>query len=286
MKRIATVTLLGLCAGGLVGCGEKPPQIKEAKPIEQAKAGEADLKPPPKPGASDPEAKKRLDEMLAAHTGGKPDKLAAFRECSFTRTGLADTPVGRLRAVWKRDLIWPDRYRIRLETSDTSGNKTTQNYALRGEAAWFQLGDDPNPKGKMAPGVVPNLRSQFHEDSITLLFVLADPQTLVAKGLDDKLGDKDLATLDVWTPAGEFARLGVDKKTNLLTRVVYLGQEAESQTASYAVTKEITFQEYKEFGGVKLGSKMYAQTRAKPLGEWTELTVDATRPDPKLFDGP
>jgi len=286
MKRVATLTLLGLSLGVSVGCGEKPPPIIQAKPIEKEKAPDLELKPPPKPEASDPEAKKILGEMLAAHTGGQPDKLASLRECTFTRKGLADTPVGRLNAVWKRDLIWPDRYRIRLETSDTAGNKTTQTYALKGDAGWFQLGDDPNPKSKLAAGVVANVRSQFHEDCVTLLAVLADPKTLVARAIDEKLNDKLLTTLDVWTPTGDHARLGIDPQTKLLTRVVYVGVEAESQTSSYSVTKELTFQEYKEFGGVKLGSKVYVKTRSKALGEWTELTVEIAKPDPKVFDGP
>lgn len=286
MNRISTLALLGLSLGLSVGCSDKPPAVIEAKAIEQPRAENAELKPPPKPAATDPDARKLLDEMLAAHTGGQPDKLAALRECSFTRKGTTDTPNGRMSAVWKRDMAWPNNYRIRLETGDTSGNKTVQTYALRGEVAWFQPGDDPNPKGKLPPGVVPNLRSQFHEDCLTLMFVLADPKTLAAKAADEKWQDKELAVVDVWTPTGEHARLGIDRKTKLLTRIVYVGQEAESPTASYPVTKEISFQEYKEFGGVKLGSKMYAQTRSKPLGEWAELTVDLTRPDPKLFDGP
>ena len=281
---------------GLAGCGQTPPPVQEAKKIDQAKPADDELKPPPKPAETAPDARKLLDEMLAAHTGGSPDRLSALRQCSFTRRGWADTPVGRLNAVWKRDLIWPDRYRIRLETSDTAGTKTTQTFALRPGGAWMQPGDDPAPKTELAPGIVPNVKSQFHEDAVTLLFVLADPKTVAARGADERLagvpgekgekGERELLGLDVWTPNGEHARLGVDKKTKLLARVVYVGQEAESPTASYAVTKELVIQDYKEVGGVKLGAKLYAKTRAKLLGEWTELTVDTTKPDPKLFDGP
>ncbi len=285
MRRFATLTLLGLSVGGLVGCDQKPPPVIGAKPIEQSKAEEVEFKPPARPDTSDKAARQLLDEMLAAHTGGKPEKLAALKECSFTRKGIADTPVGRLTAVWKRDVVWPDNYRIRLETSDTSGNTTTQTYALRGPEAWYQLGDG-NKKDKLPAGLVPNLKSQYHEDCVTLLFVLADPKTVAAGGPADKLGEKELATVDVWTPTGQHARLGIDTKTKLLTKVVYVGQEAETQQTSYTVTKELTFQEYKEFAGVKLGSKMFAQTRAKPLGEWTDLTVETTKPDAKVFDGP
>lgn len=277
MTRIVTLTLLGLSLGLTVGCGDKPPAVIEAKAIEQPKAENAELKPPPKPAATDPAARNLLDEVLAAHTGKQPDKLSALRECSFTRKGTTD----RLSAVWKRDMVWPANYRIRIEMSDTSGNKKILTYALRGEASWVQGGDDPNPKGKMDAETRTTVRSQLHEDGLTLLFVLADPQTLVAPAADEKWNDKELSVVDVWTPAGDHARLGIDKKTKLLTRIVYVGQEAGTP-----VTKEVTFQEYKEFGGVKLGSKMYAQTRSKPLGEWTELTLETTKPDPKLFDGP
>jgi hypothetical protein len=288
MKRVATFTLIWLSAGGLVGCGQKPPPVIEAKAIEQPKAEEFEFKPPPKPETSDPAAKKLLDEMLAAHTGNKPEKLAALKECSFTRKGTADTPGGRVTAVWKRDILWPDCYRIRLETNYATGTKMTQSYALRGDKAWFQPGDDTTAKKvELAAGLTPALKGQFHEDCVTLLFVLADPKAVVAKGPTETLGDKELATVDVWTPAGQHARLGIDTKTKLLAKVVYVGHEADPQTnSSYPVAKELTFQEYKEFAGVKLGSKMFAQTRAKALGEWTELTVETTKPDAKVFDGP
>ena len=52
------------------------------------------------------------------------------------------------------------------------------------------------------------------------------------------------------------------------------------------VVRELSFKEYKEFAGVKLGTQVQVRTKAKPLGEWTDLTLDVTKPDPKLFDGP
>jgi hypothetical protein len=280
MKRLTTFALVGLSLGLTVGCGDKPPAVIEAKAIDQPRAESAELKPPPKPAATDPDARKLLDDMLAAHTGNQPDKLAALRECSFTRKGTLDNQV---TAVWKRDLVWPDRYRVRTEMSNTAGGKLVHTFALRESVGWLQPGEDPNPKSKLSADMVLTLRSQFHEDAVTLLFVLADGQTLAAKAADEKWNDKELGVADVWTPAGEHARLGIDKKTKLLTRIVYVGREASSPDP---VTKEITFQEYKEFGGVKLGSKMYAQTKSQSLGVWTELTVDLTKPDAKLFDGP
>lgn len=288
MKRVATLTLLGLSVAGLVGCGQKPPPVIQAKALDQQKPEETEFKPPAKPETSDPAAKKLLDEMLSAHTGGKPDRLAALKDCSFTRKGVAETPAGKTTTAWKRDILWPDNYRIRLETSYPDGTKMTQSYALRGDKAWFQPGDDAAAKKvELAAGLTPALKGQFHEDCVTLLFVLADPKAVAAGGPPDRLGDQDLLTVDVWTPAGRHARLGIDAKTKLLTKVLYVGHEADPQTnTSYSVAKELTFQEYKEFAGVKLGSKMFAQTRAKALGEWTELTVDTTKPDAKVFDGP
>ena len=58
------------------------------------------------------------------------------------------------------------------------------------------------------------------------------------------------------------------------------------QFGAEATGDKATFLEYKEFAGVKLGAKLYAKTRSQSLGEWTELTVDTTKPDAKLFDGP
>lgn len=284
MKRFATFALLGLSLGASVGCGEKPPPIVEAKPVEKDKAKDGELKPPPKPPESNPVARKLLDDMLAAHTGGKPEKLDAFRECTFTRKGSTDAPGGRITAVWKRDLIWPDRYRMRTEMSYPNGAKITQTFGLRGEVSWKQPGEDAaGPKTPLEAQQVPSLKGQLQEDGLTLLFLFADPKVVVANPLDEKVYDKELTSVDVWLPNGEYARLGVDKKTKLLFRILYLGYEASS---AGPLTKEITFQEYQEFNGVKLGSKTFAKTRTQSLGEWTELSVETTKPDPKVFDGP
>ncbi|MCU0702458.1 MAG: hypothetical protein MUF18_00515 [Fimbriiglobus sp.] len=283
MNRHLTFAWLGLVVAA-TGCEQKPPPVVVAKPIEQPK-DDGELKPPAKPVASDPAARKLLDEVLAAHTGGQPGKLAAFKECSFTRKGQQEFNGGRLTATWKRDFIWPDRYRIRLDTGDGSGVKLTQTFALRGADSWAQAGDDPNPKAKTPPENVPVIRSQFFEDALTLLFPFADAAAVVAPAGDDKdaVSGKELALLDVWPATGGHARLAIDKKTKLLYRLTYLGREA---VPVEPLTKELTFLDYKELHGVKLAARMRVDTRAKSLGEWTELSVEMTKPDAKVFDGP
>jgi hypothetical protein len=273
MKRLLCIPLFML----LAGCGDAPAPVNEAKRIERPKEADNDLKPPSRPAASDDAGKKLLAEVLAAHTGGQPDKLAALRECSFTRKGVQYLSAGQTPAEWSTALLWPDRYRLRIELGYGGGVKQVQTFASNPAAAWVRAGDEPAPKEPMDKEVALTLASQKNEDAISLLFILADPATVVTRAADDQ----NLLGLHVWTPGIEYARLRIDPKTKLLTRFTYNGREGTDQ-----VMKELIFQEFKEYAGVKLGAKMAARAKGNLLAEWTELTVDTAKPDPKSFDGP
>lgn len=279
-RRWAAVAGGVLLAVGLVGCGDNPPPVQEAKPIEQPKPEEDKLIPPAKPAASDDAGGKLLAEVLAAHTGGKPDKLAALRECSFTRKGLLQGPDRMVPSTWSVQLAWPDKYRAVTELQPQPGVKTQITFALTPAGAWRRK-EGEKDKTPLEPENKADFTTQFHEDALFLLFVLADPKTVVTRGTDETVGDAEQYVLHVWTPAVEYARLDISRKTKLVSRFAYNGREMNTP-----VVKEVVFTEYKEFAGVKLASKLYVKGKGHLLAEWTELTVDATKPDPKVFDGP
>lgn len=279
-RRWAAVAGGVLLAVGLVGCGDNPPPVQEAKPIEQPKREDDKLVPPAKPAASDDAGAKLLAEVLAAHTGGHPDKLAAFRECSFTRKGLIEGPGGKLSSTWNVQLAWPDRYRAATELQLGPGVKKLATFALTPSGAWRRQEGDKD-KSPLEPEHKADLLTQFQEDALFLLFVLADPATVVTRGTDETVGDAEQYVIHAWTPAVEYARLDVNRKTKLISRFAYNGREVNTP-----VVKEVVFTDYKEFAGVKLAAKMYVKAKGQLLAEWTELTVDATKPDPKVFDGP
>jgi hypothetical protein len=279
MKRRWAAVAAGLLLAGLVGCDNPPPPVNEAKPIEKPQQEELTLTPPARPDRSGEDGAKLLAEVLNAHTGGKPDKLAALRECSFTRKGVIETPNGRVPSAWSVKLVWPDLYRADTELTLPQGFKGQASFGLTKAGGWRRKGEGAAKETLESPDLA-DLIAKFHEDALFLLFTLADPKTVVTQGTDEKVGDTELHVLHAWTPGLEYARLGVDAKTKLLTRFTYNGREM-----NVPVVKEMVFTEYKEFAGVKLGSKVYIKGGGKLLFEWTELTVDATKPDPKVFDG-
>lgn len=277
MNRFATLLLLAASAGLLVGCGDKPAPIIEARPIDKPPVGDSEWKTPTKPERSDPDARKLLDEMLAAHTDGKPEQLAALKECKFTRKGQQEGATGRFTATWTRHLSWPTGYRLQCDLDFGNGVQQHLLFASGPSGAW-QAAVGAKEKSAIGGDEKANVTAQMQEDALTLLFPFADPGVVVSKA-DGK--DPTVIELHAWAPTSGYVRLGIDAKTKLLARLSYTGREL---TAS--VLKELTFQEYKEFAGVKLATKVGVGTKAKLLGEWTELTLDAAKPDPKLFDGP
>lgn len=278
MRRWAAVAG-GLLLVGLAGCGSNPPPVNEAKSIESAKQEEYKLVPPVKPDKSGEDGAKLLAEVLAAHTGGKPDRLAALRECSFTRKGTIETINGRMTSTWGVKLAWPDNYRANTELTLPQGFKRQASFGLTKAGGWRRTGEG-EAKVTLEAADHADLTSQFHEDGLFLLFTLADPKTVVTQGPDEKVGNDDLHVLHVWTPGLEYARLSIDPRSKLLTRFSYNGREV-----NVPVVKEVVITEHKEFAGVKLGSKMYVKIGGKLTAEWSELSVDATKPDPKVFEG-
>ena len=103
--------LLFLALASLLGCQPDPPTLRTAKPTDPPPSTLLELKPPAKPAQSSPEAQKKLDAMLAVHSGGKPERLQALKSCSFTRTGgmALNGTVGA--ATQTVDVQWPARFR-------------------------------------------------------------------------------------------------------------------------------------------------------------------------------
>lgn len=288
MRRRRTAVLV-LAAVGLaaVGCDNDPPPAVAAKRLDDP-ARPIELKPPAKPAASEPAAAQLLAEAVAAHTGGKPERLDPLKACSYTRTGVIDAPGGRVPATWKMDLHWPDRFRLRTENQTQAGGVTVTQlttFATSPAGAWQafalvqsgQAAHEKREKANLPADAAPTLTAQFHEDALLLLFPLADPKTVAARAPDDA----DLLGLHVWTPALDYALLGFDKKTKLLVRVVYTGREALT-----TVTKELALADHQEVGGVKLPAKVSVKANGLSKADWTKLALTAGPIDPKAFETP
>jgi hypothetical protein len=282
-----------LMAGGLwaaVGCDPEPPPVVEAKRVDEPMAQVVELKPPPRPPQTEAAAAELLKDALTAHTGGQPERLEKLKACAYVRTGKSETPGGRTDATWKFHLQWPDRFRMSAEAQLGGGVTHAHTFALSPAGAWRasvltgsgQVPQEKREKVTLDAEASRTLTSQFHEDCLVFLFPLADPKTVAARAPDESLNGQELIGLHVWTPALDYALLGFDKKTKLLTRVVYSGREALTN-----VTKEVVATEHQEFDGVKLASKLYVKANGRTLADWYKLTVTTGQPiDPKVFENP
>lgn len=277
-----------LLAGAVLGCKPDPPTIRTAKPVEEEHVDAPfELKPPAKPEKSDPEARKKLDAMLAAHTGGKPELLQKFKACTFTRQGLINLN-GPRTAVQTIDFEWPSRYKYKSEiTIDSTsvfqvGLTPTENWQYPPEPDPTKPPPDKLQKQKLDADVATTVRRQMQEDAVFLLFPFAEAQTVVLPADDAVIGDKKCFGLHVWTPALDYALVQIDKSNSMLVRFVYKGRERRNE-----VVKEVVFEEFQDYAGVKLGSKIYLKAVGTDLASWRSLAVTSGKTfDPKHFENP
>ncbi len=260
-----------------LGCKPEPPPVQEAKRIEEP-AKDAEFKVPVKPLDSEPAAVQLLREVLDSHTGKDPSKLKAFQACSFTRKGIIEAAATRTPSTWQMDLQVPDNFRLRFELELGPGTKQKGQFLKNPGGGWVTAGEAKAESRPMDAEDLRDLTVHFHEIGLLLLFPLADAKTVCQRAADEG----DWLGLHVWTPQLEYALLGIDKKTKLISRIVYSGREYRM-----SIAKEILIREYREFNGVKLGSKLYIKAGGRGIAEWTSLEVETGKSlDPKIFEKP
>lgn len=287
--RYSPSAFLLLALASLIGCNPEPATLRTAKPAELPPAGAAEWKPPARPAQSSPEAQKKLQALLAAHTGGKPELLAKLKNCTFIRNGaiVVHGPPG-YAATQAVDLAWPARFKHTTEL--TAAAITTNAVGLTPDGNWLAEGSRPLgeaappalPKKKLTEEVLAMAQRQMQEDACFLLFPYADPLTRVQVADDAKIGERDCFGLHLWTPALACVMLHVDKKTNTMARMTFLGYET-----GHDVLKVLLFDNLQDFGGVKLPAKVYLRAGSFDIAEWRSLKVASGKTfDSKFFDNP
>jgi len=276
--RIVAVAIL---AATIAGCSSEPPVVQEAKKINEPVIKAPELKVPAKPAKDEDAAAALVKDCLSAHSAGKPELIAKLKSCSYSRSGLIEMAGGRIRSTWKIQLLWPERYRVQFELQGSAISTTT--FGKYPGGLWqYPGGPDKPEKGPIAAEMQPSFEAQLHEDSLSLLFLLNEPGTIVARASDEKIDGVELLGLHLWSPTLEYALVGIDKSTKLLRRIVYNGREL-----STPVVKELFFSSYQEFDGIKLGTRLLVKGGGRALAEWTEMKLDSKAAiDPASFEKP
>jgi hypothetical protein len=277
MTRRGTLLAAGLAAAA--GCSDKPRPIREAKEVRQSGAdASVDLPTEAAPATSDPAAAKVVADAIAAHTGGRPDRLDKLRSVDLTRTGTILALDPPPKTTWRIRAAWPDRYRMDVEMAD--GPKLV--FTRVGDTGW---------RAALAPGATKEVLSAVNLKGViadatyewlALLAPLADSGLIVAPAPDATFGGRPAAGVRLGGKTLPRAVAHFDKETKLLAHFAYEGNEAGSP-----IHKEVRVGGVREFHGVKLPDKLTIKMGGRPAAEWSVTTVEFPVELPaKLFEEP
>jgi hypothetical protein len=260
----------------LLGCSNSPPPIVVA-PVIEVKA--SDWKAPEKPKETDAAAKKLLGEMISAHTGGKPEKLAKLTSISLERTGIARTSTGGYGPLgWQEKLVGKRKYHATFKNLIPGGDSGV--YILDGAKGAY--GTTGSPLVVMNASNIRDVTLQIGEDSCLYLFGLNDPEIIAQTAIVPNIGEKPMLGLHVWSPTIEHMLLTLDAKTKRLTRLQYMGTEAGTPAL-----KDALISGHREIDGLIFPEKYHVAANGLLLFEWEKLTFEAGGViDPKLFEVP
>ena len=271
---LRSLSALGLV--WLLGCSNSPPPLVEAPVIE---ANAADWKVPEKPKETDGASKKLFNEMIAANTGGKPDRLEKLATVAYERQGSVRTRNGTYaQASWKGKFAGKTKNYALLDFSAVGGQTLVSVYNS-GKGYFGELGQLKNP---LDPSGLRDVTNQMAEESCLYLFGFYDPSLVVQTAIIPKLGEKDVIGLHVWSPTIPHALLHLDAKTKRITRIQYQGTEAGTPTL-----KDIVITAHREIDGFQLPERYTVTANGLLLFDWDKITFEAGATiDPKLFDVP
>src|SRR5262245_13590706 len=113
MRRLVTICGFLTCVI-LAGCAEEK-GLPEKPSDREVKATSNPLEPV-KPEKEDPAARAIVDQAIAAHTGGKPDRLERLKKHHMSLKGqLSTTDVGSVTHVRESWAEWPSNFAFRFD---------------------------------------------------------------------------------------------------------------------------------------------------------------------------
>jgi hypothetical protein len=275
----AAMIVAAVVAVAMVGCDGNPQTIATARPVSGGDANKSavQITPGQAPEKSDPKAAELITAAVAAHAGGKPERLQQFKTVRYVREGTVRA--GGLAPAdqkWEVHAGWPDRFRVRAEMPGPQ----VVTLAWTGKAGWRHAAG--SPKIPMTEQEVGDFRVEVSGEWLLFLFPLTDSGAVVAPAEDAKVNDKPAVGVRVWHPALSDAVLHFDPETKLLVRLVYDGRETGQK-----VTKEVLVLGHREFAGVKLPERTVYKSNGAEFADWRLTAAEPLdKLDAKLFEEP
>jgi hypothetical protein len=218
-------------------------------------------------------------DKAAEALGGK-ERLAAVKAATWSSKGTIT--IGGESAAFTATLTYQghDRRRLEFET-DFAGNPIKAVVVVNGEKAWRKLNGNVD---ELAGDELANeRRTGWREWTPVAVVLLKSPPFKTEPAADADVKGNPAAAVKVTGPAGAPFTLYFDKATGLPVRqtarvTTLTGDEAD---------EEITYADYKDFGGVKKATKVEMKHDGQKFLQ-SELTnfkvIDS--PDAKMFERP
>jgi hypothetical protein len=265
-----------LFGAALGGCSREPPPLRTAREIhaEPTTTASVELPAAKPPAKSDPAAVAVVTAALNAHTSNQPALVQKLKTIRLTREGRI--LIGPQPMKQEIQAQWPDRYRVHAEFTRTGGVITV---GWSGETGWKQ---SPAGSEPIAPAPLKDNQLDISGEWLSLLFPLAEPETIVATVADAEVNKRPAAGVRVWNPHLSDAILHFDKETKLLAQITYDGREQGRK-----VTKQVIVQSSRPFAGVTLPVQTVIKADGSDLAEWTVTSLDPQSSiDAKVFEKP
>lgn len=253
-----------LCGAGMLGAGcneSGPPKRDLAQPVDTAK-DDSPAAPgePDKPDKTDPAAEAAIGRLLAAHTGGKLDRLAPIKQYKLVRKGRFEGPGP---AVWTVEAVWPDRFRQQTELPKLGPgfNLTVRN----GSSGWKLLPSQGMAEPTRLTGVeFTAFQIDIYGEWVSLLVPLLDRAARVAAPVPPvAVEGKPTTGVRVWAADFPPITLRIDDGTGHLARLEY-----QNAGPGGLVPITIAFPEWKTVDGLLLPARSVYSVNKQVVSTW------------------
>lgn len=206
--------------------------------------------------AATPESAARALELMkgtAAAIGGSP-KLAEIKDSVARGTIALTTPQGEMQGEITNEIIYPDK--IKTTVSLPMGQLVQ---AFDGTQAWMQMG----PQSMTLPATM--------NDEMKRAVLLSAGIGVVREALEGRAQVQALGPAEVdgkkmdvvaWSVAGQNVRLFLDPGTHLIAKAAF-----RSVTPQGAADVEALWTDYRDFGGVKVPTKLVTYRDGQKFSE-------------------
>ena len=216
--------------------------------------------------------KKIVDDALAAK-GGKA-KLAAVKGIRMVATGTTVIQGHTIPVDTERVFVLPDKIRIDATLNVPGPNNTTQKalviFAADGKTGWRVQPSQNGPQlADMGPNEIVQVDfERWREPELILLHAL-EPNARLGLSADEVIDGKPHNVIKIGSPLGIDISLYIDKKTKLVTRMLY---------SDSGITNTDDFADYKDVGGIKIAHKRTSTAQ----GRTTTYNLTKVELDPKV----